>query len=105
MRANVDHASKILTGDRRPHQPLAAGYIDRQVVDHPAGEQAWRRLHEHHERAYGNMKTGMRGACEKVPPRPLQSYLDDCSGRHNGRRRREVEGVPPFEQLLARAAG
>ena len=56
------------------------------------------------EGAFGNMKTGMRGVYKKVSPAYLQNYLDEYSWRHNAQRRREVEGMPLFEQLLERAA-
>jgi hypothetical protein len=52
------------------------------------------------EGAFGNMRTGMRGAYKKVSPRYLQSYLDEFAWRHNDKR----EPRALFSQLLARAA-
>jgi ISXO2-like transposase domain len=51
------------------------------------------------EGAFGNMKTGMRGAYKKVSPRYLQSYLDEYAWRHKAKR----EGSALFTQLLIRA--
>jgi len=55
------------------------------------------------EGAFGDVKTGIRGAYKKGSPRYLRSYLDEYAWRHDAQRSRRECG-PLFEQLLQRAA-
>jgi len=101
--ANVNPQSVILTDDWGSYKPLARHYIGHRVVNHSAGEYVRGDTYTNTiEGAFGNMKTGMRGAYKKVSPRYLQSYLDEYAWRHNAQRDRPALG-PLFEQLLVRA--
>ncbi len=104
--ANVNPASIIFTDDWASYKPLRRTYIDHKIVNHSAGVYVGADgSHTNSiEGAFGNMKTGMRGAYKKVSPRYLQSYLDEYSWRHNAQRDRETSGAPLFDQLLGRAA-
>jgi transposase-like protein len=102
--ANVNPQSVILTDDWASYKPLAREYIDHKVINHSAGIYVEGDTHTNTiEGAFGNLKTGMRGAYKKVSPRYLQSYLDEYAWRHNAQRARPELG-PLFEQLLVRAA-
>ncbi len=102
--ANVNPSSIIFTDDWASYKPLRRHYIDHKVINHSEGVYVRGDTYTNTiEGAFGNMKTGMRGAYKKVSPRYLQSYLDEYAWRHNAQREREVEGVPLFEQLLGRA--
>jgi len=105
VRANVDPTSIILTDDWPAYKPLSREYMAHRVINHSTGLYAEGDTHTNTiEGAFGNLKTGMRGAYKKVSPRYLQSYLDEYAWRHNAQRARELDGVPLFTQLLARAA-
>ncbi len=100
--ANVNPDSIIFTDDWASYKPLGRRYIDHRVVNHSAGEYVRGDAYTNTiEGAFGNMKTGMRGAYKKVSPRYLQSYLDEYAWRHNAKR----EGAALFSQLLTRATG
>ena len=102
--ANVDPTSVILTDDWGSYKPLRRHYIDHKIINHSAGQYVEGDTHTNTiEGAFGNLKTGMRGAYKKVSPRYLQSYLDEYAWRHNAQRDRPTLG-PLFEQLLLRAA-
>lgn len=102
--ANVNPESVILTDDWASYKPLRRQYIDHKVINHSGGVYVEGDTHTNTiEGAFGNLKTGMRGAYKKVSPRYLQSYLDEYSWRHNAQRDRATLG-PLFEQLLLRAA-
>jgi transposase len=99
--ANVNPSSIIFTDDWPAYKPLRRSYIDHKVINHSAGLYVRGDTHTNSiEGAFGNMKTGMRGAYKKVSPRYLQSYLDEYTWRHNAKR----VGEPLFEQLLQNAA-
>jgi transposase-like protein len=101
--ANVNPASVILTDDWGSYKPLRRHYIDHKVINHSAGQYVTGDVHTNTiEGAFGNLKTGMRGAYKKVSPRYLQSYLDEYAWRHNAQRDRPTLG-PLFDQLLSRA--
>jgi ISXO2-like transposase domain len=88
-----------LTG-ARAYKQLRHDYLDHKIINHSAGLYVRGDTYTNTiEGAFGNMKTGMRGAYKKVSPRYLQSYLDECAWRHNAKRNAE----PLFEQLLKRA--
>jgi transposase len=102
--ANVNPDSIIFTDDWGSYKPLARHYVDHKVVNHSAGEYVRGDVYTNTiEGAFGNMKTGMRGAYKKVSPAYLQSYVDEYSWRHNAQRDRAELG-PLFEQLLLKAA-
>ena len=102
--ANVDPTAIIFTDDWGSYKPLRRQFIDHKVINHSIGVYAEGDTHTNSiEGAFGNLKTGMRGAYKKVSPRYLQSYLDEYSWRHNAQRQRPTLG-PLFEQLLQRAA-
>lgn len=99
--ANVNPDSIIFTDDWASYKPLQRQFIDHKVINHSLGEYVSGSTHTNTiEGAFGNMKTGMRGAYKKVSPRYLQSYLDEYAWRHNAKR----DGRAMFEQLLQRAA-
>jgi transposase len=101
--ANVDPTSVLLTDDWGSYKPLRREYIDHKIINHSAGQYVDGDTHTNTiEGAFGNMKTGMRGAYKKVSPRYLQSYCDEFAWRHNAQRERASLG-PLFEQLLLRA--
>ncbi len=103
--ANVNPSSIIFTDDWPAYKPLHGQFLDHRVINHSAGLYVRGDTYTNTiEGAFGNMKTGMRGAYKKVSPRYLQSYLDEYSWRHNAQRERETRGVPLFSQLLDRAA-
>ena len=105
MTANVNPDSIIFTDDWASYKPLSRRFIDHKVVNHSMGEYVRGDAYTNTiEGAFGNMKTGMRGAYKKVSPAYLQSYLDEYSWRHNAQRDRPTLG-PLFEQLLLRAVG
>ena len=104
VQANVNPDSIIFTDDWASYKPLARHYIDHKIVNHSAGEYVRGDVYTNTiEGAFGNMKTGMRGAYKKVSARYLQSYVDEYSWRHNAQRDRAALG-PLFEQLIVRAA-
>jgi len=99
--ANVNPDSIIFTDDWASYKPLRRRYIDHKVINHSEGIYVRGDVYTNTiEGAFGNLKTGMRGAYKHVSPRYLQSYLDEYSWRHNAQR---AEGAL-FEQLLERAA-
>jgi transposase-like protein len=103
--ANVNPASMIFTDDWGSYKPLRRHYIDHKIINHSAGFYVEGSTHTNTiEGAFGNIKTGMRGAYKKVSPEYLQSYLDEYAWRHNAQRERAEHGVALFEQLLSRAA-
>jgi hypothetical protein len=74
---------------------------ERHIINHSAREYVRGNIHTNSiEGAFGNLKTGMRGAYKKVSLRWLQSYLDEYAWRYNAR----LEPLSMFEQLLRRAA-
>jgi transposase len=92
--------SMIITNDWASYKPLSRRYIDHQIINHSDGIYVRGSVYTNTiEGTFGNMKTGMRGVYTKVPPRYLQSYLDEYSWRHNAKRNDESL----FEQLLDRA--
>jgi transposase len=99
--ANVNPDSIIFTDDWASYKPLGRHYIDHKVINHSDGIYVRGDTYTNTiEGAFGNMKTGMRGAYKKVSPAYLQSYLDEYAWRHNAKRERPAL----FEQLLARAS-
>jgi transposase-like protein len=99
--ANVNPDSIIFTDDWASYKPLSRTYIDHKIINHSEGIYVRGDTYTNTiEGAFGNMKTGMRGAYKKVSPRYLQSYLDEYAWRHNAKR----SGPALFEQLLQRAA-
>jgi transposase len=101
VRANVDPSSIIFTDDWQAYKPLRREYLDHKIINHSAGVYVRGDVYTNTiEGAFGNMKTGMRGAYKHVSPRYLQSYLDEYSWRHNAQR----SGPALFEQLIQRAA-
>ena len=105
VRANVNPSSIIFTDDWQAYKPLRGEFLDHRIINHSEGIYVRDDTYTNTiEGAFGNMKSGMRGAYKKVSPRYLQSYLDEYAWRHNAQREREVQGVPLFEQLVVRAA-
>jgi transposase len=101
VRANVNPDSIIFTDDWPAYKPLRHEYADHKVINHSAGIYVRGDVYTNTiEGAFGNMKTGMRGAYKHVSPRYLQSYLDEYAWRHNAQR----SGPALFEQLLQRTA-
>ncbi len=101
VRANVNPESIIFTDDWMSYKPLAREYLGHRVINHSAGVYVRGDIHTNSiEGAFGNLKTGMRGAYKKVSRKWLQSYLDEYAWRYNAR----LEQDALFEQLLARAA-
>jgi hypothetical protein len=101
VRANVDPTAIILTDDWQAYKPLKGEFLDHRIINHSAGVYVHGDTHTNSiEGAFGNLKTGMRGAYKKVSPAYLQAYLDEYAWRHNAKR----EGSPLFAQLLGRAA-
>jgi transposase-like protein len=100
VRANVDPTSIIFTDNWRSYRPLGREFAGHHVINHSAGHYVLGEVHTNAiEGAFGNLKTGMRGAYKKVSRKWLQSYLDEFSWRHNAR----YGSHSMFEQLLARA--
>jgi transposase-like protein len=101
VRANVNPFSIICTDDWQAYKPLRREYLDHRVINHSDGIYVRGDVYTNTiEGAFGNLKTGMRGAYKHVSRRYLQSYLDEYSWRHNAQR----SGPALFEQLLQRAA-
>jgi transposase len=101
VRANVDPSSIIFTDDWQAYKPLRREYLDHKIINHSAGVYVRGDVYTNTiEGAFGNMKTGMRGAYKHVSPAYLQSHLDEYAWRHNAQR----SGPALFEQLLQRAA-
>jgi transposase-like protein len=101
VRANVNPSSIIFTDDWQAYKPLRE-YVDHKIINHSAGIYVRDDTYTNTiEGAFGNLKTGMRGAYKHVSPRYLQSYLDEYSWRHNAKR----SGPALFEQLVQRAGG
>jgi transposase-like protein len=101
VRANVNPSSIIFTDDWQAYKPLRREYLDHRIINHSEGIYVRGDVYTNTiEGAFGNLKTGMRGAYKHVSPRYLQSYLDEYAWRHNAQRL----GPALFEQLLARAA-
>jgi transposase len=101
VRANVNPSSIIFTDDWQAYKPLRREYLDHKIINHSAGVYVRGDVYTNTiEGAFGNLKTGMRGAYKHVSPRYLQSYLDEYAWRHNAQR----SGPALFEQLLQRAA-
>jgi transposase-like protein len=100
VRANVNPSSIIFTDDWMAYKPLGREYLGHSVINHSAGVYVRGDIHTNSiEGAFGNLKTGMRGAYKKVSRKWLQSYLDEYSWRYNAR----LERGAMFEQLLRRA--
>jgi transposase-like protein len=100
VRANVNPSSIIFTDDWQAYKPLRREYLGHKIINHSAGLYVRGDVYTNTiEGAFGNLKTGMRGAYKHVSPRYLQSYLDEYSWRHNAQR----SGPALFEQLLQRA--
>ena len=101
VRANVNPSSIIFTDDWQAYKPLRHEFLDHRIINHSAGLYVRGDVYTNTiEGAFGNLKTGMRGAYKHVSPRYLQSYLDEYSWRHNAQR----SGPALFEQLVQRAA-
>ena len=101
IRANVNPSSILFTDDWMAYKPLAKEFGGHSVINHSSGQYVMGDVHTNAiEGAFGNLKTGMRGAYKKVSRKWLQSYLDEYAWRYNAR----LEGVAMFEQLLRRAA-
>ncbi len=101
VRANVNPSSIIFTDDWQAYKPLRREYLDHKIINHSAGIYVRGDVYTNTiEGAFGNLKTGMRGAYKHVSPAYLQSYLDEYAWRHNAQR---ADGAL-FEQLLQRAA-
>jgi transposase-like protein len=78
VRANVNPTSIIFTDDWMSYKPLGAEYAGHRVINHSAGVYVRGDIHTNSiEGAFGNLKTGMRGAYKKVSRKWLQSYLDE----------------------------
>jgi transposase-like protein len=101
VRANVNPSSILFTDDWMAYKPLAKEFGGHSVINHSSRQYVDGDIHTNTiEGAFGNLKTGMRGAYKKVSRKWLQSYLDEYAWRYNAR----LEGVAMFEQLLRRAA-
>jgi transposase-like protein len=101
VRANVNPSSILITDDLKSYKPLRAEYAGHKVINHSAGYYVRGDIYTNTiEGAFGNLKTGMRGAYKKVSRKWLQSYLDEYAWRYNAR----LEPLGMFEQLLHRAA-
>jgi len=101
VRANVNPSSIIFTDDWMAYKPLSREFAGHSVINHSAGVYVLGNIHTNTvEGAFGNLKTGMRGAYKKVSRKWLQSYLDEYAWRYNAR----YEDQAMFEQLLKRAA-
>jgi transposase len=99
VRANVNPDSILITDEWPAYKPLRE--YERHIINHSARQYVVGDIHTNSiEGAFGNLKTGMRGAYKKVSLKWLQSYLDEYAWRYNAR----LEGVAMFEQLLRRAA-
>ena len=100
MRANVNPSSILITDDWMAYKPLASEFGGHSVINHSAGSYVEGDIHTNTiEGAFGNLKTGMRGAYKHVSRKWLQSYLDEYAWRYNAR----LEPLSMFEQLLRRA--
>jgi transposase len=100
VRANVNPSSILITDDLKSYKPLRAEYAGHKVINHSAGYYVRGDIYTNTiEGAFGNLKTGMRGAYKKVSRKWLQSYLDEYAWRYNAR----LEPLGMFEQLLRRA--
>lgn len=100
VRANVDPTSILFTNDWQAYKPLRGEFPAHKIINHSEGIYVRGDIYTNSiEGAFGNLKTGMRGAYKKVSPRYLQSYLDEYAWRHNAKR----NPSPMFEQLLERA--
>lgn len=105
VRANVNPSSIIFTDDWQAYKPLRGEFLAHKIINHSAGVYVRGDVYTNTiEGAFGNLKTGMRGAYKHVSPRYLQTYLDEYAWRHNAQRGRTTLG-PLFEQLLLRAVG
>jgi transposase-like protein len=101
IRANVNPSSILITDDWMAYKPLAREFGGHSVINHSSGQYVDGDIHTNSiEGAFGNLKTGMRGAYKKVSRKWLQSYLDEYAWRYNAR----LEPLGMFEQLLRRAA-
>jgi transposase-like protein len=101
VRAHVNPSSIIFTDDWQAYKPLRGEFLDHRIINHSEGIYVRGDTYTNTiEGAFGNMKTGMRGAYKKVSPAYLQSYLDEYAWRHNAKR----DGAALFAQLLDRAA-
>jgi hypothetical protein len=101
VRANVDPTSILFTDDWMAYKPLAREFGGHNVINHSGGQYVNGDIHTNSiEGAFGNLKTGMRGAYKQVSRKWLQSYLDEYAWRYNAR----LEPLGMFEQLLRRAA-
>jgi transposase len=101
VRANVNPSSILITDDWMAYKPLRAEYEGHKVINHSAGYYVRGDIYTNTiEGAFGNLKTGMRGAYKKVSRKWLQSYLDEYAWRYNARQ----EPLGMFEQLLRRAS-
>jgi transposase len=101
VRANVNPEAILFTDDWMAYKPLSREFAGHRVINHSAGVYVRGDVHTNSiEGAFGNLKTGMRGAYKKVSRKWLQSYLDEYAWRYNARR----EPLGMFEQLLRRAA-
>jgi transposase len=101
VRANVNPSSIIFTDDWQAYKPLRGEFLAHKVINHSAGVYVRGDVYTNSiEGAFGNLKTGMRGAYKHVSSRYLQSYLDEYAWRHNAKR----SGPALFEQLLQRAS-
>jgi transposase-like protein len=101
IRANVNPSSILFTDDWMAYKPLAREFGGHSVINHSSRQYVDGDIHTNTiEGAFGNLKTGMRGAYKKVSRKWLQSYLDEYAWRYNARH----QPLGMFEQLLARAA-
>jgi transposase len=100
VRSHVDPTSLVITDDWQAYKPLRGEFLDHKTINHSAGVYVEGDIHTNSiEGAFGNLKTGMRGAYKKVSRKWLQSYLDEYAWRYNAR----LEALSMFEQLLRRA--
>src|SRR5262249_37771165 len=86
VRANVNPASIIFTDDWMSYKPLGKEFAGHKVINHSGGYYVLGDIHTNSiEGAFGNLKTGMRGAYKKVSRKWLQSYLDEYAWRSTPR--------------------
>lgn len=100
--ANLDPTSLLITDDWVAYKPLRRQFLAHRVINHSAGVYVDGDIHTNSiEGAFGNFKTGARGAYKKISHRWLQSYLDEYAWRYSHR----YDTQPLFASLVEKAAG
>src|ERR1044072_7550453 len=82
VRSHVNPSAFIITDDWRAYKPLRREFLDHATINHSAGLYVEGDIHTNTiEGFFGNLKTGMRGACKHVSDRWIPSYLDEYAWR------------------------